>query len=260
MVWNDVLIGWEGAAGSDVNTRNPDPLLPLLVSSSKWLSWSLSRLVSLAKTALLAWIIPNPVCDSPGGLDMGVGPWAGCVFSAAQRAAPVTLKIHVLIFEQEGATLGLLSSGSGLPCQSFGLICLKKQGGFTVPKAEQNTSARCLCPSQCGLLIPGSGRKASLCLLGVCGTRLCQTMRQKPVVIELGQKKNNESRRIWVGGWRNCLCLCMAVLTVPAHTGALQGAGSLAPTNTAARGELFLAESSWSSGTEKQGWKQCLSS
>ncbi|XP_053803884.1 uncharacterized protein LOC128790815 [Vidua chalybeata] len=30
-----VLIGWEGAAGSDVNTRNLDPLLPLLMSSSK---------------------------------------------------------------------------------------------------------------------------------------------------------------------------------------------------------------------------------
>lgn len=43
---------------------------------------------------------------------MGVG----CAFSAAQRAASVTLKIHVLIFKQERAALGLLSTESGLPC------------------------------------------------------------------------------------------------------------------------------------------------
>lgn len=46
----------------------------------------------LSKTALLAWIIPNPACDSPGGLDKGVGLWDGCAFSAAQRAASVILK------------------------------------------------------------------------------------------------------------------------------------------------------------------------
>lgn len=37
IIWNDVLIGWEGAAGSGVNTRNLDPLLPLLMSNSKQL-------------------------------------------------------------------------------------------------------------------------------------------------------------------------------------------------------------------------------
>lgn len=56
-----------------MNTRNLDPLLPLLMSSSKRLSWFLSRLISFAKAVLLAWIIPNPAWDSPGGLDMSMG-------------------------------------------------------------------------------------------------------------------------------------------------------------------------------------------
>lgn len=167
-------------------------------------------------------------------------------------------KIHVLIFEQEGAALGLLSSGSELPCQSFGLICLKKQGHFSVPKAEQNTWALCLSPSQCGLLIPGE-KTAYFFVSRVCvapGSARPWDKRQRSLNWD---KKSHESRGIWVGGGRGCLCLCRAALTVPAHTAALQGAGFLAPKNTAGRGELVPGWIQLRSDTEKHGWKQCLS-
>lgn len=88
MIWNDMFMGWEGAAGSDVNIRNLDLLLPLLMSSSKKLSWSLCRLLSLPR--LLSW--PGSSLSqlvSLGGLGMGVGLWAACAFSAAQSAASV---------------------------------------------------------------------------------------------------------------------------------------------------------------------------
>lgn len=111
-----------------------------------------------------------------------------------------------------------------------------------MPKAEQNTSALCLSPSQCGLLIPGSGTKASLflCLPGVYSPKLCQAVRQMPAVIELGQKKVMKAQEF---GWEGeeTACASAGLHSVPAHTAALQGAGSLAPTNTAVRGELVPA-------------------
>lgn len=91
---------------------------------------------------------------------------------------------------------GLLCSGSPLPCQSFGLMCLKKQRVLQSLRLSKTLqpSACLLLPNktQCGLFIAGSGRKANvfLCVSGVCGTRLCQTMRQRPAVIELGEKKS----------------------------------------------------------------------
>lgn len=163
----------------------------------------LSQAHILANTALLAWVIPDPAHESPRGLGIGVGLRPGCAFSAAQRAAFIILKSVVLIFEQETVTLGLLSSGSLFPCQSFGLTCLKKQEVLQSPRLIKTLqpSACLLLPSkiQCGLFIAGSGRKASLflCLCGVCGTRLCQTTRQRQAIIELGEKIN-ESRGICV--------------------------------------------------------------
>lgn len=44
---------------------------------------------SLANTALLPWVVPDPACESPGGLAMDVGLRPGCSFSAAQRAASI---------------------------------------------------------------------------------------------------------------------------------------------------------------------------
>ena len=100
--------------------------------------------------------------------------------------------------------MGLLSSGSPLPCQSFGLMCLKKQRVLQSPRPSKTLQPSVCLPlpskTQCGLFIAGPGRKASvfLCLSGLCGTRLCQTTGQR-AVIELGEK-SNESRGIWVGG------------------------------------------------------------
>lgn len=129
----------------------------------------------------------------------------GVRLRAARRAASVSLKFMVLVFEQESVTLELLSWGSPLPCQNFGLICLKKQRVSQSPRPSKTLQRSACLPlpseAQCGLFIASSGRKASLflCLCGVCGTRLCQTTRQRLAVIELGENRN-ESRGIWVGG------------------------------------------------------------
>lgn len=54
---------------------------------------------------------------------------------------------------------------------------------------------------------PHSRRKDSLflCLSGVCGARLCQTMRQTPAVIELGQKKVMKAEEF---GWEGEEAAC----------------------------------------------------